>query len=167
MKLFRRITVLPLLLAVWVSACSGPLADNPDTAAAAANSARDEERLDLDTVPVAAGEVSVETKSDPTISPDPEIQRLVERAKADLATNLSIDNQVIETLQAEFVTWRDSSAGCPEPGMQYLQVLTSGARIVLKYNDARYYYHSSGDRPPTLCKNPSPNGPLPHEDGEI
>jgi hypothetical protein len=96
----------------------------------------------------------------------PGLQRLVDVATLNLAANLKVEPEVIEVVEAEFVTWRDSSAGCPRPGMQYLQVLTNGARIVLQVNGTSYHYHSGGSRPPFYCAEPSPTRPLPYSHGE-
>ena len=108
----------------------------------------------------------VDTRSN--ISPDlgPGLQRLVDLAIMDLATSLNVESDAVEVVEAQFVTWRDSSAGCPKPGMQYLQVLTNGARIVLQVNGTIYHYHSGGSRPPFHCAKPSPTKPLPYSHGE-
>ena len=98
--------------------------------------------------------------------PGPGLQRLVDIAKTDLSTNLRIDAGDIETVEAAYVTWRDSSIGCPVAGMQYMQVLTNGARIVLRANGILYHYHSGGNRAPFFCARPSPEGPLPYAPGE-
>jgi len=82
------------------------------------------------------------------IAPGPGLQRLVDLAVPDLAANLKVDESTIELVEAQYVTWRDSSAGCPEPGMQYMQVLTNGARIVLRADGTIYQYHSGGNRAP-------------------
>lgn len=108
----------------------------------------------------------MESKPGAGVSADPAMTRLVDLAKKDLAANLSINAEEIETVQARFVTWRDSSAGCPQPGTQYLQVLTSGVLIVLKNANTSYQYHGTGERPPFLCKNPSPISPQPRQDSE-
>ncbi len=166
MKMFRQSTVSALIFSLMASACAGSPADNPNPAAAAEDAANDGEELELHSVPGVAGHVSMETKPGAAISPGPEMIGLVDLAKKDLAANLSINEQAIEIVQANFVTWPDSSLGCPQAGMQYLQVLTSGALIVFKSRNVRYQYHSGGNRPPFLCKNPSPDEPLPYEEGE-
>ena len=94
------------------------------------------------------------------------LQRLVDMATQNLAANLKIDESDINLAEAEYVTWRDSSIGCPQPDMQYMQVLTNGSRIVLKANGAIYNYHSSGNVPPTYCSKPSAQKPLPYAHGE-
>lgn len=96
----------------------------------------------------------------------PGLQRLADIAISDLAARLQVATGEIDVVEAAYVTWRDSSAGCPRPGMQYMHVLTNGARLVLRANDVLYHYHSGGDRPPFYCASPSPEGPAPYEPGE-
>ena len=94
------------------------------------------------------------------------MQRLVDMATKSLATKLGIEEADIAVAQAEYVTWRDSSIGCPQPDMQYMQVITNGSRIVLKANGAVYNYHSGASVPPSYCPKPATQKPLPYEHGE-
>lgn len=75
-------------------------------------------------------------------------------ALADLAGRLNVEAAAITVLSVERVTWPDGSAGCPQPGMMYPQMLTQGSRIVLEHAGRRYEYHSAGHRPPFLCEHP-------------
>jgi hypothetical protein len=77
-------------------------------------------------------------------------------AIADLAAREGVEPAAITTVSVEEVTWRDSALGCPEPGMNYLQVLTDGVRIVLELDGVRYEYHGGGSRPVFYCANPEP-----------
>jgi hypothetical protein len=94
------------------------------------------------------------------------LQRLVDLAVPDLAAKLKVDESAVELVEAQYVTWRDSSAGCPKPGMQYLQVLTNGVHIVLRVDETIYHYHSGGNRTPFYCAKPSSIKPLPYSPGE-
>ena len=84
------------------------------------------------------------------------IEALVAKARADLAGRLDVDPGGIELVSAEEVSWPDASVGCPQPGMAYAQVVTSGSRIVLESGGERHEYHSDNRRDPFLCKNPEP-----------
>lgn len=118
-------------------------------------------------VPTIAGEVDAEAKAvGGGISLGPGLQRLVDLAKQDLAARIGLEQAEIKIVQAEYVTWRDSSVGCPQPGYQYTQVLTNGSDIRLSANKHVYHYHSGGNRPPTFCENPSATEPLPYAPGE-
>ncbi len=55
----------------------------------------------------------------------------IARARETLRT-AGIDPSQLTVTRAEPVTWPDSSLGCPQPGIQYLQVLTPGYRIELR-----------------------------------
>lgn len=79
----------------------------------------------------------------PTLIGQKTMQDLVADARADLAERLSISQSEITTNEVESITWNDSSLGCPEPGMMYLQVLIPGYRILLKAKGKVYDYRTS------------------------
>ena len=76
-------------------------------------------------------------------------------AREDLANRLGIPVEQIELITMEFVTWPDGSLGCPEPGVEYIQVQREGTLIRLRADKHIYQYHSGGGRPPFLCEHPS------------
>lgn len=81
-------------------------------------------------------------------------------AQADLAARLDIPPDQIEIVTIEFVQWRDSSLGCPQPGMMYAQVITPGYRILLQSEEKRYEYHAAQGRDSAiLCKSDIPASP--------
>ncbi|MCZ6772723.1 MAG: hypothetical protein O7G83_12220 [Proteobacteria bacterium] len=132
-------------------------------AAGCANTADQEKKeLTVESVPSIASDLS----STPAVSVGTGMQRLVDIATADLTAKLGIEKTDIQVAEAGYVTWRDSSIGCPQPGMQYLQVITNGSRIVLKVNGAVYNYHSGGGVPPSYCPKPATQKPLPYDQGE-
>ena len=138
--------------------------------AASCAGAEDEKtrKLTVEGVPSVAADLS-DASTPPSKPPSPigaGMQRLVDMAIKDLAARFGIDKANVEVVEAEYVTWRDSSIGCPRPGMQYMQVLTNGSRIVLKANNMAYHYHSGGSRPPMHCAKPAPQEPLPYAPGE-
>ncbi len=90
----------------------------------------------------------------PTGVVEPGLDPLIGQAKADLADRLGIPVDDIETVSAEAVVWPDGSLGCPQPGMEYTQVLVDGAKIVLYAQDKTWEYHSGGTRAPFLCVTP-------------
>ena len=81
---------------------------------------------------------------------------MVDQAKEDLAQRLNISTAEIELLSFEAKVWSDSSLGCPQPGMRYLQVLSEGYLIRLSAGDQTYNYHGGGNRAPFLCQQPGP-----------
>lgn len=76
-------------------------------------------------------------------------------AIADLAQRLAVEPDDIVVVRVEEVDWPDSGLGCPQPDMNYLQVLTNGVFIQLSVGDQFYNYHSGGGRPPFLCTSPN------------
>lgn len=92
---------------------------------------------------------------------DPGLQPWVDDATADLAERLGVETGDVSTIAAVLVTWPDSSLGCPQPGMEYLQVLTDGAVIELDAGGAVYRYHAGDGSGPFLCGTPITSAPAP------
>lgn len=92
---------------------------------------------------------------------DPGFQLLIDQAIMDLSQRLSIPAGQIRLVEATAVVWPDSSLGCPQPGMAYLQVPEDGALIVLQVAETFYEYHNGGNRGLFLCEKvgKDPNAP--------
>jgi hypothetical protein len=80
------------------------------------------------------------------------MESLIEMAKNHLALRLSISVDEISLVEAKPVVWPDSSMGCPQPGMAYLQIPEDGALIVLQFDGTSYEYHNGGSRGLFLCE---------------
>ena len=78
----------------------------------------------------------------PQSTPFPSLEILITTATEDLARRLSIPISEIVLLDAQAVTWSNSSLGCPQPGMAYAEVLTPGYLIFLNVNNKDYEYHA-------------------------
>lgn len=87
------------------------------------------------------------------------MKQLLQQSRSDLAERLKIDQGDITVVEARHVIWPDSSAGCPTPGFNYLQVLTKGVLIRLQVGERTYQYHGGGSGPAFECKKPSPQSP--------
>lgn len=83
---------------------------------------------------------------------DNTLQPLIDQAIADLATRLAIDSSAVITVSAASTVWPDKGVGCPQPGMQYNQVLVDGTLIELSAGGITYRYHSGGGRAQFLCE---------------
>ena len=84
---------------------------------------------------------------------DPGLLPLVDQAKADLAGVLGVDAGSITLVSAELVEWPDTSLGCPQPDMVYMQVPTDGSLIVLSHAGTEHRYHTGGSEyVPFLCE---------------
>jgi len=85
---------------------------------------------------------------------NPTIQRWLTLAQEDLAQRLAISTDQIEVVAVELVTWSDSSLGCPQPDMAYIQVPQDGLLIQLRAGGQVYDYHGGGTQEPFLCEQP-------------
>jgi hypothetical protein len=86
---------------------------------------------------------------------DPALARLVDQAKQDLSHWLGVPLARIKLKSAKAVQWRDSSLGCPKPGMAYLTVITPGYLILLETDGEVYEYHADSTRA-IYCDDPQP-----------
>jgi hypothetical protein len=91
-------------------------------------------------------------QSTPEVEIDP-AAALAEQAKEDLSKRVDAAVEDITVQTVEAVQWRDSSLGCPKPGMQYLQVITPGYLIRLEANGKVYEYHTDQNNA-VYCENP-------------
>lgn len=78
-------------------------------------------------------------------------QAAIEVATRRLARDLGCDPSGITAVQAEAVEWNDSSLGCPQPGMMYMQVITPGYRVTLEHNGKHYTLHTDRGRRAARC----------------
>lgn len=90
-----------------------------------------------------------------------ELERQTEAAVTDLGARLGVNAGDIEILEAREVTWPDAAAGCPRPGMVYMQVLTPGVLVQLRAEGREYRYHARGRSLPLLCPADQAMEPLP------
>jgi hypothetical protein len=79
----------------------------------------------------------------------------VTAAVADLAKQQNVDPSRITVASAEAVEWPDGSLGCPQPGQNYIQVITPGWRIRLGLDGKTYEYHANqAGTTVVLCQTP-------------
>ena len=90
------------------------------------------------------------TESSPGIEAG--LDSFTEQAIGMLAETLGIDTAEIEVKEARSVVWGDTSMGCPQPGMRYLQVPQEGALIRLEAQGKEYSYHISERGDMFLCE---------------
>jgi hypothetical protein len=98
--------------------------------------------------------LTVENTVDKERSVDTRLQETIEIAVRDLATRLTAKPETIEVTEARYVTWPDSSVGCPRSGLEYMQVLTPGILVVLQHGGSSYHYHGARDGLPFYCAQP-------------
>jgi hypothetical protein len=90
----------------------------------------------------------------PGAVPDPVVAEFIETARSDLAAQLAVPPEEIILVRSEAVEWSDSSIGCREEGVEYIQVITFGYRIVLVWGEQHFEYHTDQHRM-ILCPNPT------------
>jgi len=152
------------LLAACVNEQDGTEQDRQHVEESVSTDASD---LKVVSVPKASSEPAAASKAvEGKVSLGPGLQRLADLSMQDLGSTMGVGQEEIEVVQADYVTWPDSSMGCPQPGYQYMQVLTNGSRIRLRANNRVYQYHSGGNRQPFLCENPSTTEPPLYAPGE-
>lgn len=73
----------------------------------------------------------------------PEVAALLDKARQDLSTRAGVAAGDIAVVSVEEVQWRDGSLGCPQPGMNYIMMITPGYLIKLEAKGQAYEYHAS------------------------
>lgn len=161
--------MIVMLIATLLSACTvaqdpAPMATSPAENSPVADTPTTPDPTDDNTE---KGDQPTPTEEDmTTIDPadlPSALQEVVNQAISTLAEKLSINSNKILVLSAQSVTWLDSSLGCPQPDMFYLQVLTDGYRIELSVDGQSYFYHANTKGSGLICENPSP----PYSDGAV
>lgn len=111
---------------------------------------------DGDTPGIEPGEETIEPDADDPDEPDDAASdsREVTLARADAAERLGVDEDEVELVTFETVTWPDGAIGCPEPGEMYTQALVEGYRIVLSADGTELTYHGETGQDPFLCEDP-------------
>jgi hypothetical protein len=82
---------------------------------------------------------------------DAQGQAMFELARQDLARQLNIDPATITLIAISAVDWNDSSLGCPQPGVNYMQVITPGYNMRLDAQGKAYEYHSDAKSAVVQC----------------
>ncbi len=91
--------------------------------------------------------------TEPTeVNPPAEAKEAIRLAREDLARKLGLASEAIQLVSVETVEWRDTSLGCPQPGMMYAQVITPGYRVLLEAEGKRYDYHTDTGQFVVLCE---------------
>lgn len=75
-----------------------------------------------------------------------EEKQTVAVAKQALAERMKVTTDQIELISVKSVQFRDSSLGCPQKGMVYLQVITPGYQVMLSLEGQTYDYRVAGQK---------------------
>ena len=85
---------------------------------------------------------------EPVLSPTQE--EAVNTARTELASVVGVAAAEIELNQVNPMVWPNSSLGCPEKGMMYLDVITSGFRVEFDVGSKIYQVHTA-ERTAIVC----------------
>jgi hypothetical protein len=93
----------------------------------------------------------------------------VERAAAHVAIDtlsaeLGIDKDQVFVDTVRAVEWRDSSLGCPQPGVAYLDVISQGHRVLLRVDGQVHAVHEAGNRAFVCVQTKAMGGITPQRD---
>ena len=79
----------------------------------------------------------------------------VEAARRDLAARLQVQEKHIAVVSQIRKTWPDASLGCPQRGMAYAQMVTSGMELVLDVAGQLYVFTAADGSTYVYCARPS------------
>lgn len=133
------ICIVILILGLLVAACVAPEEGDEtqmETPARTATSQSSPLSSPLRTSPLPA----------PSQETGTEQEKAVTAAVQALSDELKIAADEIQVVSVENVQFRDSSLGCPEEGMVYLQVITPGYQVLLRVEGETYDYRVSEQR---------------------
>jgi hypothetical protein len=144
------------LLSLALGSCGGPsqaLADAPSNP----------QEISTETPPTDLPKNPIQLASTPeatdmTSNPLP-IDKFVQLAKRDLASQLTIDIDQISLVEAVEITWPNAALGCPSPGKVYAAGLVPGYQVKLEVNNVAYDYHLDQTGLYVLCPNFDENIP--------
>ena len=80
-------------------------------------------------------------------------------SKQDLAKRLGLEVDTIKVSGATPVNWRSGALGCPKPGVNYMDVLVPGIRIIFRVGNEIYRYHAIPNGQPFYCPNDRAESP--------
>lgn len=78
------------------------------------------------------------------------------KAVSELARDQHLSPAEVKVVEWKRVEWRDTSLGCPEPGMMYAQVITPGYLVLLQADGRTFEYHTDTTGNVVTCADPQP-----------
>jgi hypothetical protein len=131
-----------LLGALVLAACTNSASNGSPTGLSGAAAPEGTPRInyEMPVNPTEGPEVLPTATSEATPSPREAAVQLVTEA---YAKELGVAPDEVTLVSAESVEWPNSAMGCPEPGGNYLQMITPGFKVVVAHAEARATYHTS------------------------
>lgn len=101
-----------------------------------------------------------EHTQEPTVmSATPPVEKFVTLAKADLASRLQIEADIVTLIKAAEMEWVNSALGCPRPGVFYPTGRIPGFQIWLDVQGTQYIYNTDLNGTLILCPELNPHAP--------
>ncbi len=88
-----------------------------------------------------------------------ELDAMVVAARADAAQRAGVNDNALQLVSAQRVTWPDGGLGCPQPGVRYTMALVRGYRIQVGAEGRVFDYHASERGALLLCPNGAASNP--------
>jgi hypothetical protein len=99
----------------------------------------------------------------PSVTPPPVSavpQDILDAILTEAARLSGAPREQVAIVRADAVVWNDGSLGCPEPGMEYIQVLVDGYWVVLQAGETQFDFRVDRTGNFKLCV-PRPGMPSP------
>ena len=159
----KKLILLLALFTLLLSACAGSAesvllpSQDPDSPTPSAPA---------ETIPVAdasAIKAPKPTVEQPEVNVTPEIEiptgaeTLVELAKQRLSSKFGFELDEIHLFSITPIEWPDASLGCPQPGIDYAQVITSGYQIIIRVRLSIYTFHTDTQDQVVFCQEQLPD----------
>jgi hypothetical protein len=125
-----------LAMTVVLAACS---ASTPSTTPAATTSPAPSLEPASDQPSELPGPSTSPSTAGGTVSP-----AIIEAVKVEIAKDAGVSPRDVTIVSADAVTFPDGSLGCPEPGMNYIQVQVDGFIVVGTVAGTTFDYRGSG-----------------------
>jgi hypothetical protein len=110
-------------------------------------------------------EATATTEGDMSVNPTS--SSLAEQAIALVSQTTGIPSEELAVVSTQTLEWPDSSVGCPEPGGNYLQVLTEGVKVVVEGHGKSFAVHGTSANNLFICNNPKPPANTPPQSDQF
>lgn len=90
--------------------------------------------------------------SSPTIGNVP--SEIIEAVKVEIASDAGLSPRDVQIVSAEAVTFPDGGLGCPEPGVNYIQVQVDGFTVIGTAGGATFDYRGTSPTDLRRCEKP-------------
>jgi hypothetical protein len=135
----RRLASLAMALALVVAACAGGASVTPSPSGGTSPSPSG----GTSPSPTGGGSPSASAPAGSPGGSDALLSEARDAILADLEARIGVDVSTAEIVSVEPATWPDGAMGCPRPGEVYIQVITSGYRVVVSFDGTLYDYRVS------------------------